>query len=176
MSGRGIARHEQYRPKAGTAHQRALDCLCLSDMETAALRAATRTTDTESHFVQRVLLQLWDGGLVDRIDKNRWRITPAGRIAAAEMNLPPRRRGQLPPSRFEAPPPAEVPLPPGIDMRLLTSSPGRARSMTEADKAPPPVRRDGLEFHQHPSRRGNRLYYRDGRVTDLEGNPLEVTA
>lgn len=28
----------------------------------------------------------------------------------------------------------------------------------------------------YPSRRGSRLYFKDGRITDLEGNPIGVTA
>lgn len=34
-------------------------------------------------------------------------------------------------------------------------------------------RAEGLEFLQHPSRRGDRLYWRDGRITDLDGAPVE---
>jgi hypothetical protein len=33
-------------------------------------------------------------------------------------------------------------------------------------------RADGLQFMQLPSRRGNRLYWRDGRITDLDGNVI----
>ena len=35
-----------------------------------------------------------------------------------------------------------------------------------------PCRHEGKDHLQHPSRIGNRRYYRDGRVTDLAGNPI----
>lgn len=35
-----------------------------------------------------------------------------------------------------------------------------------------PMGGPAFDFLQHPSRRGNRLVYRDGRVTDMEGKPL----
>lgn len=34
-----------------------------------------------------------------------------------------------------------------------------------------PMGGPAFDFAQHPSRRGDRLHYRDGRVTDLKGNP-----
>jgi hypothetical protein len=38
----------------------------------------------------------------------------------------------------------------------------------------PPLRREGTHVHgQIPSRMGNVLRYRDGRITDLAGRPLE---
>lgn len=33
-------------------------------------------------------------------------------------------------------------------------------------------RAGSTDFMQYPSRRGDRLYYRDGRITDLDGNPV----
>lgn len=36
------------------------------------------------------------------------------------------------------------------------------------------LRSGAFDYAARPSRRGNRLVYRDGRVTDLQGNPLEA--
>lgn len=35
-----------------------------------------------------------------------------------------------------------------------------------------PMNGERFEFAKHPSRRGDRLHYRDGRVTDLDGRPI----
>lgn len=43
---------------------------------------------------------------------------------------------------------------------------------TSKTSAPPPRN----EWRSFPSRRGDRLYYRDGRVTDLAGNEIGETA
>lgn len=55
---------------------------------------------------------------------------------------------------------------------LLTGC-GRYALAGTGDLRPPVPRAGSLQVRQHPSRRGNRLYYPDGRVTDLAGNPLE---
>lgn len=44
--------------------------------------------------------------------------------------------------------------------------------MSAADRRPCVERAGGSEALQWPSRRGNRLYYRDGRVTTLDGGPI----
>lgn len=67
--------------------------------------------------------------------------------------------------------PYEV-LAPGVgDWRLLTSSPS-ARAASPADLAPPPPRLGSEDALRCPSRIGNQLVYRDGRITDLAGNPI----
>lgn len=121
-------------------------------------------------FRMTVLKNLRHREFIEAGPQGTLRITERGRIAigAAPAPAPAARRGT---TTAEG-----LCLAEGIERWMLTTSPGRARSMTEADKLPPPMRRDGQEHLQHPSRRGNRLYYRDGRVTDLAGNPLEVSA
>lgn len=49
---------------------------------------------------------------------------------------------------------------------------GRIRATSQADLRPQPPRVGSLKFLECPSRWGNKLHYRDGRVTDLAGNPL----
>jgi hypothetical protein len=53
---------------------------------------------------------------------------------------------------------------------LLTRSPARNKASAAdlADQTPRPGSLQGLGY---PSRIGNRLHWRDGRVTDLHGNP-----
>ena len=62
--------------------------------------------------------------------------------------------------------------PPGCgDPALLTRSP--IRSIASAADLAPPAQRPGAEDAlAYPSRIGSRLHYRDGRVTDLGGNPI----
>jgi hypothetical protein len=129
-----------------------------------------------SYFRQNVIDVLEARDLIEQIGRGEYRITRAGRQMVMQLAEAPSARlssvsafGQRNTFDFVQPR-----LPEGIEFRLLISSP--ARGMTDADKRPPPVRRDGMDFAQWPSRRGNRLYYRDGRVTDMDGNPLQVSA
>lgn len=39
---------------------------------------------------------------------------------------------------------------------------------TDTPRIPEPIRAGGLDFRQYPSRMGNRLYYRDGRVEEIK--------
>lgn len=57
------------------------------------------------------------------------------------------------------------------DPRLLTRSPVRSLA-SAADLAPPALRPGSEDFLTCPSRIGQRLHHRDGRVTDLQGNPF----
>lgn len=54
---------------------------------------------------------------------------------------------------------------------LLTRSPARNRA-TQADLAPQTPRPGSQQALASPSRIGNRLHWRGGRVTDLDGNKL----
>ena len=58
------------------------------------------------------------------------------------------------------------------DPRLLTRSPVRSLA-SAADLAPPALRPGSEDFLTCPSRIGQRLHHRDGRVTDLQGNPIK---
>lgn len=49
---------------------------------------------------------------------------------------------------------------------------GRIRATSEADLRPAPARTGSLRFLDFPSRYGNTLRYRDGRITDMAGNPV----
>lgn len=48
--------------------------------------------------------------------------------------------------------------------------------MSAADAAPCTARAGAEQALLCPSRRGSRLYWRDGRVTDLSGTPIEAAA
>lgn len=56
--------------------------------------------------------------------------------------------------------------------RLLTCSPPH-RSATAAEKRGNPPRAGSLRFLEAPSRFGNTLSYRDGRITDMDGRELQ---
>ena len=65
---------------------------------------------------------------------------------------------------------------PELDSRyldLLTSSAQRRMTMGTGDMRPPVMRPGCMSSMQHPSRRGERLYYPDGRVTLIDGTPLQ---
>jgi len=49
----------------------------------------------------------------------------------------------------------------------------RTRAASAADLAPPPPRMGSEHALNLPSRTGDMLRYRNGRVTDLQGNTLE---
>lgn len=57
---------------------------------------------------------------------------------------------------------------------LLTSSAQRRMALGTGDMRPPVMRPGSMSSTQHPSRRGERLYYPDGRVTLLDGTPLQM--
>lgn len=59
----------------------------------------------------------------------------------------------------------------GIDITVLTRSPARSVS-SDADNRAQPMRAGTEASLALPSRIGDRLHYRDGRVTDLQGNAL----
>ena len=54
---------------------------------------------------------------------------------------------------------------------LLTASPVR-RASSAADLAPSALRPGATDALACPSRIGSRLHYRDGRTTNLQGDPL----
>lgn len=57
--------------------------------------------------------------------------------------------------------------------KMMTSPSARAASA--ADLAPPPPRAGSEDFLNLPSRMSHTLRYRDGCVTDLQGNLLEYS-
>jgi hypothetical protein len=128
------------------------------------------------YYRQNVIDVLELRELIERVGRGEYRITRAGRQMVMQLaEAPAARLSSVSPMGSRAASDFVQPtLPNGIEFHLLISSP--ARSMSDADKRPPPVRREGMDFAQWPSRRGNRLYYRDGRVTDMDGNRLEVEA
>lgn len=67
-----------------------------------------------------------------------------------------------------AKPKADAPLPTVAAPLHHTTSSQRDHYEPEADMLAPPARRGANDALQVPSRMGNRLYYRDGRVVDLE--------
>ena len=50
------------------------------------------------------------------------------------------------------------------------------RSFTDLYIDPAPLRPGSVDALQHASRVGDRLHHRDGRVTDLAGNPIKKGA
>lgn len=60
----------------------------------------------------------------------------------------------------------------GLDWMRVTGCNRHAGMASNADLAPPAQRPGCQDFLACPSRVGNTLRHRDGRVTDLAGNPL----
>lgn len=70
-------------------------------------------------------------------------------------------------------PPPKPPEPPALnvaDEHLLYT--GQHRPCSHTDQMPPVPRPGSQDADRFPSRRGGRLYYADGRVTDLLGKPI----
>ena len=76
------------------------------------------------------------------------------------------------PADRKLPHPGEIIAPGCGDPALLTRSPIRSIA-SAADLAPPALRPGSEDFLTCPSRIGQRLHHRDGRVTDLQGNPIK---
>jgi hypothetical protein len=70
--------------------------------------------------------------------------------------------------------PEEMIAPGAGDPSLLTRSPSHKSSA--ADDAPPAGRPGQDNNLEHPSRMGDRLVYRNGRVTDMRGQPIHNDA
>ena len=69
--------------------------------------------------------------------------------------------------------PADIIHPECGDPALLTRSPVRGLA-SAADLARPALRPGSENALDCPSRIGNKLHHRSGRVTDLQGNPIET--
>jgi hypothetical protein len=77
------------------------------------------------------------------------------------------------PADRKLPHPGEIIAPGCCDPRLLTRSPVRSLA-SAADLAPPALRPGSGDFLACPSRIGQRLHHRGGRVTDLQGNTIKT--
>jgi hypothetical protein len=87
-----------------------------------------------------------------------------------ESGFSPPRCRQLPEGTVET---AIAPsVAPGIDPAQLTSSPAKLSSA--ADNRPQPIRPGADNGLGLPSRMGNTLRYRNGLITDLDGNVLQA--
>jgi hypothetical protein len=106
-------------------------------------------------------------GYAARIE-GKWQRTAVG-TAAVQV------AAGLEPEEPPCPAPAEPPAPPPVERFIAPALPAPSaprRSASHADLATPPRRPGADDALQQPSRMGNRLHYRDGRVTDLTGLPV----
>ena len=71
---------------------------------------------------------------------------------------------------YSADPAKAAPRLPLRDLPLLTSA-GRRHAMGNGDARPVVLRTGALDALQYPSRMGDRLHWRDGTVTGLDGVP-----
>jgi hypothetical protein len=123
-----------------------------------------------AEFAQEVLQPMAAAGCVMHCKHNCWAITPTGHSALQAANTSAALMGGA--AVFTQPPPDGTPLVSAPHKALLTT--GRRHPGLSAAERMPPLRREGTHVHgQIPSRMGNVLRYRDGRITDLAGRPLE---
>ena len=144
-------------------------------------------------FRRDVIFVLHERGYIEPgTERRTWRISAAGREA-----LPRLRNGERIPAKVPAPrrgwaasptahddddddaaadgtAPSARQQPPAAaaDNPLLAAAVRcgmQRRAMSDADAHPCTSRAGSEQALGHPSRRGNRLYWRDGRVTDLQG-------
>lgn len=71
-------------------------------------------------------------------------------------------------------PPTQAAEPPNPLLSAAVCCGMERRALSHADAHPCTARAGSEQALAYPSRRGNRLYWRDGRVTDLQGVALEV--
>lgn len=124
-------------------------------------------------YVNQLLESMTTRHLVDRVDTIKYGLTKRGTAALALIDeARPKRRTALEWVEHQA----DVPVPTlgyTLDqIPLLTRSPAH-RSATTAELRGTPPREGGLKFLEAPSRFGNTLRYRNGRVTDMAGNELQ---
>lgn len=117
-----------------------------------------------SHAVNSLLESLIGSGLVGR-DGIRYGLSKRG---AASLDLIDKAR----PVHLIDPPAPQVDgeIPDHLQV-LMKRSPSR-RTASAASQRPSPRRLGSLQFLEAPSRHGDTLRYRDGRVTDMAGLPL----
>ena len=138
-------------------------------------------------FRRDVILVLHDRGYIEPgAERRTWRITGDARAL-----LPRLRAGERCPRRLPAAPGSQTldddevdeadddrvsrtAKPTPDDNPLLAAAVRcgmQRRALSDADAHPCTSRAGSEQALGHPSRRGNRLYWRDGRVTDLHGSP-----
>lgn len=95
---------------------------------------------------------------------------PARRVPRTPSRTPAGAGDKAPPTALER---RLAALASATDPAMLTRSPARMRSnMADTDAAP--VRPGGEQALTLPSRIGDTLRYRDGRVTDMAGAPVQL--
>lgn len=162
-------------PKAvvrGTRHERVLSVLAQRDSaddDTLRRAANTRTTNTGPvEFERQVLRALRERGLIAHTEQWEWQITPEGRDLMRQLNrLTAHEADRAAGSNLDANPMPERPALNEADEHLLFA--GQRRPCSHTDLMPPTPRPGSQDAERFPSRRGARLYYADGRVTDLLG-------
>ena len=103
-------------------------------------------------------------------DADQLGLTDAGTQIAELLKQQAARAATVAPIAAEADRRQAVLSTPTLDAQLLSRSPPKASS--HADTAAAPMRRGADAHEAMPSRVNDRRYYRDGRVTDLQGNLL----
>lgn len=147
----------------------ALRALAQREMTDADLaRSLARSFPDDAIRIGAVLERGLQLGYIEPDGAGLLGLTEAGEAYAASL---PEARVYLPADELSEAQRRSALCPPGVDASALTRSPIRAAS-SPADLRTPPTR-DGADAGLDlPSRMGNTLRYRDGRVTDLQGNAL----
>lgn len=171
-------------PRRDSRQHRALLAMESSGSDSASLTDLLRCREPyvcdRSDFVANVLRPLIERGLVRHHGHERYAITEAGRDML--VTIEPERMALMKPESptgipvrhaFRADPSAVAE--PGVDTRLMTGC-GRRVTLGTGDARPPVDRHGAAQAQQHPSRRGDRLYYADGRVTTIAGDPVAEAA
>jgi DNA-binding PadR family transcriptional regulator len=117
--------------------------------------------------VNKLLDSMWNRGLIIRLSV-RYALTNRGQAALALIDQV--RHVRRMHSAVDDEDGKDSHVPEEL-LRLMKRSPARGCA-SAADLRPAPARTGSLQFLQAPSRFGDRLHYRDGRVTDMAGTPL----
>lgn len=156
------------------------DTALLAACNAAKLGAGRKRTMT--HYRRDILHNLHDRGYIEPGPQPRtWRLRDAARAELAHISIGQRIDASL----HEQAEPAAATLQAQLtaarqtaadellrhDLRAAATGRGLSRPpMSAADRSPCVQRAGADEALQCPSRRGNRLYWRDGRVTSMDGS------
>lgn len=127
-------------------------------------------------LVNKLLDSMWDRNLIGR-EGIKYMLTKRGTNALAlidDARAVHRRTPFQWAEDYSSNVPANDPAPPftHVEEQVLKRSPPH-RSATAAELRGTPPRAGSLAFLDAPSRFGNTLHYRDGRITDMDGAELQ---
>lgn len=133
---------------ANAGSHRILDALASGSKDLVQLKNVVGAINSRSRFESEYMGRMIENGYVKRDDLGMWHLTHAGRKKYEELGPIPKRL-----------------KPVLVGPRVANN--GLELQHTLAQK-PAPVRGGAMDFAKLPSRIGNKLYYPDGRIEEVD--------